>query len=167
MRRDPSLQSAHARAHLVLDDGAVLVDSHAMLDYLDSLVPAERALFPAQGPARHRALAVAGLAAGFADKAVTLFYRSACTATCRRPGSSAARADGGAGSPPRGPIAPAVPAPTVRRPHRPRRYHGGRRPALAAEARIARAVPVSLARLDPARVAAAAPARSPRPHARC
>ena len=59
---------------LVLDDGAVLVDSHAMLDYLDSLVPAERALFPASEPARHLALAVAGLAAGFADKAVTLFY---------------------------------------------------------------------------------------------
>ena len=59
---------------LVLDDGAVLVDSHAMLDYLDSRVPAERALFPAQEPARHLALALAGLAAGFADKAVTLFY---------------------------------------------------------------------------------------------
>ena len=59
---------------LVLDDGAVLVDSHAMLDYLDSLVPAGRALFPAQEPARHLALAVAGLAAGFADKAVSLFY---------------------------------------------------------------------------------------------
>jgi glutathione S-transferase len=59
---------------LVLDDGAVLVDSHAMLDYLDSRVPIERALFPAREPARHLALAVAGLAAGFADKAVTLFY---------------------------------------------------------------------------------------------
>jgi glutathione S-transferase len=59
---------------LVLDDGAVLVDSHAMLDYLDSLVPAERAMFPAREPARHQALAVAGLATGFADKAVSLFY---------------------------------------------------------------------------------------------
>jgi glutathione S-transferase len=59
---------------LVLDDGAVLVDSHAMLDYLDSRVPAERALFPTSEPARHRALAVAGLATGLADKAVSLFY---------------------------------------------------------------------------------------------
>ena len=59
---------------LVLDDGEVLVDSHAMLDYLDSLVPADRALFPTSEPARHRALAVAGLATGLADKAVSLFY---------------------------------------------------------------------------------------------
>ena len=59
---------------LVLDDGAVLVDSHAMLDYLDSRVPPERAMFPTSEPARHRALAVAGLATGLADKAVSLFY---------------------------------------------------------------------------------------------
>jgi glutathione S-transferase len=59
---------------LVLDDGAVLVDSHLMLDYLDSRVPPERAMFPAREPARHRALKVAGLATGLADKAVSLFY---------------------------------------------------------------------------------------------
>ncbi|AZO77767.1 MULTISPECIES: glutathione S-transferase family protein [unclassified Bosea (in: a-proteobacteria)] len=59
---------------LALDDGLVLVESHAMLDYLDSLVPAERALFPRREPARHRALRVAGLAMGLAEKAVSLFY---------------------------------------------------------------------------------------------
>jgi glutathione S-transferase len=59
---------------LVLDDGAVLVDSHLMLDYLDSLAPPGRAMFPTSEPARHRALAVAGLATGLADKAVSLFY---------------------------------------------------------------------------------------------
>ncbi|RXT56506.1 glutathione S-transferase [Bosea sp. Tri-44] len=59
---------------LALDDGLVLAESHAMLDYLDSLVPAERALFPRQEPARHRALRVAGLAMGLAEKAVSLFY---------------------------------------------------------------------------------------------
>lgn len=59
---------------LELDDGFVLVESHAMLDYLDGLVPAERALFPRQEPARHRALRVAGLAMGLAEKAVSLFY---------------------------------------------------------------------------------------------
>jgi len=59
---------------MVLDDGAVLLDSHSILDYLDSLVPAARAMFPAGEPARHRALAVAGLATGLADKAVSLFY---------------------------------------------------------------------------------------------
>ncbi|KRE12491.1 glutathione S-transferase [Bosea sp. Root483D1] len=59
---------------LELDDGLVLVESHAMLDYLDGLVPAERALFPRQEPARHPALRVAGLAMGLAEKAVSLFY---------------------------------------------------------------------------------------------
>ena len=38
---------------LVLDDGTVLTESHAMLDYLDSLVPPERRMFPVAEPARH------------------------------------------------------------------------------------------------------------------
>jgi glutathione S-transferase len=59
---------------LVLDDGDVLTESHAVLDYLDSLVPAAERLFPTAEPARHRALAVAALATGMADKAVSLFY---------------------------------------------------------------------------------------------
>lgn len=57
---------------LVLDDGFVLTDSHMMLDYLDSLVPLP--MFPRTEPARHRALKVAALATGLADKAVSLFY---------------------------------------------------------------------------------------------
>jgi glutathione S-transferase len=59
---------------LILDDGEVLIESHAMLDYLDSLVPAGRAMFPALEPARHKALKLAALASGLADKAVSLFY---------------------------------------------------------------------------------------------
>ena len=59
---------------LVLDDGEVLIESHSIIDYLDSLVPAERAMFPAREPARHQALKVAALATGLADKAVSLFY---------------------------------------------------------------------------------------------
>jgi len=59
---------------LVLDDGTVLSESHAMLDYLDGLVPAERRMFPAAEPARHRAIRVAALATGLGDKAVSLFY---------------------------------------------------------------------------------------------
>lgn len=59
---------------LVLDDGTVLLDSHMMLDYLDSLVPPERALFPRSEPARHRALRIAALGMGLAEKAVSLFY---------------------------------------------------------------------------------------------
>jgi glutathione S-transferase len=57
---------------LILDDGFVLADSHMILDYLDSLV--ETPLFPRTEPARHRALKIAALATGLADKAVSLFY---------------------------------------------------------------------------------------------
>ena len=59
---------------LVLDDGEVLVDSPSMIDFLDSLVPAGRALFPRQESGRRRAMKVAALAMGMAEKAVSLFY---------------------------------------------------------------------------------------------
>ena len=59
---------------LVLDTGEALIESHAILDYLDSLVPAERALFPQAEPARHQALKIAALATGLGDKAISLFY---------------------------------------------------------------------------------------------
>jgi glutathione S-transferase len=59
---------------LVLDDGEVLIESHSILDYLDSLAPAGGALFPAKGPARRQALKIAALATGMAEKAVSLFY---------------------------------------------------------------------------------------------
>ncbi len=59
---------------LVLDDEDELVDSHLILTHLESLVPAERSLYPADQPDRHRALKVAGLATGLADKGVSLFY---------------------------------------------------------------------------------------------
>lgn len=59
---------------LVLDDGTVLGESHAILDYLDSRVPAAERLFPVAEPARHRAIRIAALATGLGDKAVSLFY---------------------------------------------------------------------------------------------
>ena len=59
---------------LVLDDGEVLIESHSILDYLDNLVPADRKLYPLTEPARHRALKIAALATGLADKSVSLFY---------------------------------------------------------------------------------------------
>jgi len=52
----------------------VLIESHCILDYLDGLVPPERALFPRAEPERHRAIKVAALATGLADKAVSLVY---------------------------------------------------------------------------------------------
>src|SRR5215471_11292058 len=49
---------------LVLDDGEMLIESHLILDYLDSRVPADRRMFPTAEPDRHRALKVAALATG-------------------------------------------------------------------------------------------------------
>lgn len=59
---------------LVLDDGDVLIESHAILDFLDGIVGPDRAMFPATEPGRHRAVKVASLATGLADKAVSMFY---------------------------------------------------------------------------------------------
>ena len=59
---------------LVLDDGEVLIESHSILDYLDTLVPAERRMFPVAEPTRRHALKIAALATGMSEKAVSLFY---------------------------------------------------------------------------------------------
>ena len=59
---------------LVLDDEETLIDSHLIIAHLESMVPAERSLWPATEPDRHRAFKVAGLATGLADKGVSLFY---------------------------------------------------------------------------------------------
>lgn len=59
---------------LVLDDGEVLVDSGAILDYLDETVGPQRALVPRSGPARRRALRVIALATGGIEKAGAANY---------------------------------------------------------------------------------------------
>ncbi len=59
---------------LVLEDGTALVESAAILDFLDDLVGPERALLPRTGPLRRDGLRVAALATGLADKAVSLLY---------------------------------------------------------------------------------------------
>ena len=59
---------------LVLDNDDALIDSHAILDYLDSLTTSDKALYPQSEPARHQAIKIAALACGLADKAVSLFY---------------------------------------------------------------------------------------------
>ena len=59
---------------LVLDNGEVLIESQLILDYLDSLVPANRRMFPVSEPMRHQALKVSALATGLGHKAVSLFY---------------------------------------------------------------------------------------------
>ncbi len=61
---------------LVLDDGAVLVESGAILDWLDEQVGPSRALIDESGLARREALQVCALASGLADKAVSLVYEN-------------------------------------------------------------------------------------------
>jgi glutathione S-transferase len=54
---------------LVLDDGEVLVECSAMLDYLDDRVGPERALLPSSGAERRTALRLMSFAYGAAEKA--------------------------------------------------------------------------------------------------
>lgn len=59
---------------LILDDGEILVDSAAILDHLDEAVGPDRALLPARGVARRRALQIVALATGTLDKAGAIVY---------------------------------------------------------------------------------------------
>ena len=59
---------------LVLDDGESLIDSFAILDWLDELVGPEHALIAQCGAERRAALRICALATGLADKAVSLLY---------------------------------------------------------------------------------------------
>ncbi|MGH8447058.1 MAG: glutathione S-transferase family protein [Solimonas sp.] len=57
---------------LVLDDGEVLIDSSAILDYLDEQAGAERALLPASGAERRHALQLIALAMGAVEKGLLI-----------------------------------------------------------------------------------------------
>lgn len=59
---------------LVLDNGDALIESAAMLDYLDECVGPSRAMIAPNGDARRHALKVCALGTGLADKAVSLVY---------------------------------------------------------------------------------------------
>jgi glutathione S-transferase len=59
---------------LVLDDGEVLIDSAAILDWLDQYVGPERALIPVAEAERRRALRRMALATGIIDKAGAAAY---------------------------------------------------------------------------------------------
>jgi glutathione S-transferase len=59
---------------LLLDDGEVLTESSAILDYLDDRVGQGRALLPVTGAPRRRALQLMALATGAAEKAVQQVY---------------------------------------------------------------------------------------------
>jgi glutathione S-transferase len=59
---------------LVLDDGTALIESSAILAYLDELAGPAKALIPTSGRARRDALRVCALATGLGDKTVSLLY---------------------------------------------------------------------------------------------
>src|SRR5690242_16135103 len=59
---------------LVLDDGEVLIDSGAILDYLYATVGPARALLPHAGESRRQALRVLALATGTIEKVGAATY---------------------------------------------------------------------------------------------
>jgi glutathione S-transferase len=59
---------------LVLDSGEALIETAAIIDYLDSLVTPEQRLLPQMQPERYRVQQVVSLASGISDMAVRLFY---------------------------------------------------------------------------------------------
>jgi glutathione S-transferase len=59
---------------LILDDGAVLIDSAAIIDHLDETVGPARALIPPAGYDRRQIMQATALGMGCFEKAVALFY---------------------------------------------------------------------------------------------
>jgi glutathione S-transferase len=59
---------------LVLASGEVLIESTAILDYLDEWVGPGKAMVAMRGPERRHVLKICALATGLADKAVSLLY---------------------------------------------------------------------------------------------
>jgi glutathione S-transferase len=59
---------------LVCDDGAVLMDSTLILDYIEGRVPPGKRLMPAEGNARREALRLHGLALAACEKCVQIVY---------------------------------------------------------------------------------------------
>jgi glutathione S-transferase len=69
---------------LVLDDGEALIDSAAILDWLDQSVGPERALIPVAGAERRRALRIIALATGAIDKVGAAAYERLLRPAARR-----------------------------------------------------------------------------------
>ncbi len=59
---------------VLLDDGESLIDSAAILDWLDEVADHGQRLIAPRGAERRRALKICALATGLADKAVSLLY---------------------------------------------------------------------------------------------
>jgi glutathione S-transferase len=69
---------------LVTDDGDNLMESGAILDYLDERAGPERALLPAAGPQRRQALKLMAMATGAAEKGVLQVYERVFRPEARR-----------------------------------------------------------------------------------
>lgn len=65
---------------LILEDGRRMIDSNAILDYLDELAGPEKRLTPASGPQRAEVLQLLALMTGTMERALLGFYE-----TARRP----------------------------------------------------------------------------------
>jgi glutathione S-transferase len=59
---------------LILDSGETLIESAAILDYLDETAGPDRALMPARGAERREVMRLVALAIGAVEKAVGLAY---------------------------------------------------------------------------------------------
>ena len=69
---------------LILDDGEVLFDSRAIVDYLDDAAPADRKLAPAKQPERRRVLQIEVVGVTLAEK----IYERGIEHNRRAPGTS-------------------------------------------------------------------------------
>src|SRR3981081_1762714 len=76
---------------LVFEDGEVLIESTAILDYLDEVVGPSKAMIAENGPERRHALKICALATGLGDKAVSLVYGACCARMRQNSGSSGAK----------------------------------------------------------------------------
>ena len=59
---------------LILDDGEVLIESAAILDYLDEIAGPDNALIPANGADRRKSLKILACATAACDKAIAINY---------------------------------------------------------------------------------------------
>jgi glutathione S-transferase len=59
---------------LMLESGEVLIDSNAIIDFLDERAGPARALTPPHGPERRKVLQAVAFATGVIDKAVAVYY---------------------------------------------------------------------------------------------
>ncbi len=59
---------------LILDDGEVLIDSSLIIEHLDELVGASKALIHADGAERRKVLQLTALGHGVAEKVIQLFF---------------------------------------------------------------------------------------------